>query len=375
MNHVLLSVVGLTPQVITETLYALHAQEKQVDEIHVITTREGKEKILALLLAEGSGALYRYLDEYDMEAKSTLLSVNNIHVLTNEHGDQIDEITAEEDNERLLYLCLSLTFNLTKDPNTAVYFSVAGGRKTMTSCLTLAAQLYGRPQDRLYHTLVSSDFENTRDFFYPPLDSKHIELVDEQGERFYKDAKLAKIHLVPIPFFSLRTMLPSEMLSEVMEPAALISSLIREEEKRILEIDLKEGKVCYRGLECDMPPTQLALYLFFARRKKDCSSEHHFCAQCNQCYIEWQEISNNRAQVADIYSQLPRAQAISDMSDSGIKNLTQENFNSYKTKIHKTLLNAFGRYALKDLDIQTLGKRPDTKYGIGIEKTRIVFTE
>ena len=48
MKNILLAVVGLSPQVVTETLYALHQQGRGVDAIHLITTREGKEAILSL---------------------------------------------------------------------------------------------------------------------------------------------------------------------------------------------------------------------------------------------------------------------------------------------------------------------------------------
>ncbi len=38
MKNTLLAVTGLSPQVITETLYALHQNNRKVDGIHVITT-------------------------------------------------------------------------------------------------------------------------------------------------------------------------------------------------------------------------------------------------------------------------------------------------------------------------------------------------
>ncbi|NLV24760.1 MAG: TIGR02584 family CRISPR-associated protein, partial [Deltaproteobacteria bacterium] len=41
MKTVLLAVCGLSPQVITETLYALHQQGRQVDAVRVLTTRQG----------------------------------------------------------------------------------------------------------------------------------------------------------------------------------------------------------------------------------------------------------------------------------------------------------------------------------------------
>ncbi|MCP4369684.1 MAG: hypothetical protein GY797_16460 [Deltaproteobacteria bacterium] len=45
MKNILLAVTGISPQVITETLYALHQSDRKIDSIHVITTRDGKENI------------------------------------------------------------------------------------------------------------------------------------------------------------------------------------------------------------------------------------------------------------------------------------------------------------------------------------------
>lgn len=55
MKTVLLSVIGLNPQVLTETLYAINTQGSKVDEIHIITTRSGKERVYATLLSPKDG--------------------------------------------------------------------------------------------------------------------------------------------------------------------------------------------------------------------------------------------------------------------------------------------------------------------------------
>ena len=64
-----------------------------------------------------------------------------------------------------------------------------------------------------------------------------------------------------------------------------------------------------------------------------------------------------------------------EMSDSGIRGLTPENFHSYKAKIRKDLERGFGLYALGELAIEPVGKKPDTRYGINMdkEKIRIIF--
>ena len=182
MKNILLAVTGLSPQVITETLFALHQSKKKVDAVHVITTRDGKEMIYATLLSGKKGRYYQYLDEYGINPSSIDFSHRNIHVISDEHGIEIPDIVSELDNERFLKKCLELSFSFTSSLDTAVFFSVAGGRKTMSACLSLAVQIYGRPQDRLYHVLVSPEFESSRDSYYPPKKSKPIELRDHQGK-------------------------------------------------------------------------------------------------------------------------------------------------------------------------------------------------
>lgn len=186
MKNILLAVTGLSPQVITETLYALHQNARKVDAIHVITTRDGKDMIYAGLLGGKSGHYSLYLEEYGIDPSSIDFSHSNIHVITDDHGIEIPDIASESDNEHLLRTCLELSFRFTSDPDTSVLFSVAGGRKTMGSCLTLAAQMYGRPQDRLYHVLVSPEFESNRDFFIHPNSHGPLSLKTNRGKHSLK---------------------------------------------------------------------------------------------------------------------------------------------------------------------------------------------
>ena len=140
-----------------------------------------RERIYSDLLGGGGGRYHEYISEYGIDPASIDFGHHNIHVITDEHGIELPDIASEYGNERLLEKCLKLSFRFTRDPDCALFFSVAGGRKTMSSCLTLAAQIYGRPQDRLYHLLISPEFESNRDFYYPPKQSKSIELRDVKG--------------------------------------------------------------------------------------------------------------------------------------------------------------------------------------------------
>ena len=66
MKRVLLAVCGLTPQIITETLYALHCEGRLPQRVVVLTTRAGRERCLNTLFG-GPGMLHRFFDDYGDE--------------------------------------------------------------------------------------------------------------------------------------------------------------------------------------------------------------------------------------------------------------------------------------------------------------------
>lgn len=374
MKNILLAVTGLSPQVITETLYALHQNQRSVDAIHVITTSEGKARIDAGLLGGGDGPYHRYLKEYDINPADIDFSPRNVHVITDTNGNEIPDIVDESDNEQLLKKCLDLTFRFTNDPGSAVFFSVAGGRKTMSSALTLAVQMYGRPQDRLYHVLVSPEFESNRDFFYPPKTSRKIELKDSRGQPYTKETRFAEINLIHMPFVSIRNQLSSEMLKKPADPTSLMLSLIKEEESRLC-VDLLRKKIIYKNMELDVMPTRLALYAFFAYQKIECKKAQDACSDCTDCFVDFEFILENSSRIADLYSRVCGSRPIEEMSETGIKDLNAYNFNSYKSKIKDELEHGFGLYALKDLEIASVGFRPNTRYGIRMDRSKIEIVD
>jgi len=363
-DNVLLAVVGLSPQVITETLYALANEGKRMDAIYLITTRPGKDEILKGLLAPGDGRLRRFCDDY-MSGKMPDCGPHTLHVVRDAAGIELDDITSVDDNEALLQICLQLTFNLTSSTERTVFFLVAGGRKTMTSCLTLAAQLYGRPQDRLLHVLVSPEFESCREFWYPAKKEEMVRLFDEKKQPFYKDSRYAAVELINIPFVSVRDGLSPNLLDRPRSPADLMSSLIRETPST-LNVNLTAGKITYKGMEMDMKPAHLALYAFFADRKKNCDRERP-CRGCDLCFIDSNSIINGTG-VAEMYRRIPGGRFTAEMSDTGISSLSKENFNSYRSKIFKGISRVFGRATAEEIAITAVGSRPDTRYGIRLER-------
>jgi len=323
MKKIMLSVLGLSPQVLTEALYALFMQGRLVDEIHVITTVTGRDLVHAGLLASGEGAFYRFLNEYNIPRGTVRFEPANIHVLRHEGGEELHDIITPEDNEVLVRKCMELSWQFTMDPEQAVYFMIAGGRKTMSACLALAAQFYGRSCDRIYHVLVSPEFENCRDFYFPPRKSRLVATTDRRGRTCYRDTRDAEIWLVSMPFVSVRDRLTDSDLDAPQDPEALLASLIRDNPPR-LEIDLGESRIVYKERQIDLPPIQTALLAFFALLRKDCSLKTKD-RKPEDCFISIEDIvdnQKNQRRFRDIYERVRQKAPYSSVgSETGIASL------------------------------------------------------
>ena len=66
-KRILVAVTGMSPQIVTETLYALYTQQQWLpQEVHVLTTQTGADNIAASLLGE-CGFFRRLCDEYELQ--------------------------------------------------------------------------------------------------------------------------------------------------------------------------------------------------------------------------------------------------------------------------------------------------------------------
>ena len=78
-RHILLCVAGLTPQIITETLYALTQQGgERIDEIRVITTLSRRDRIRQTLLDPTHGHFFAFCRDYGLEPGSILFDETTI---------------------------------------------------------------------------------------------------------------------------------------------------------------------------------------------------------------------------------------------------------------------------------------------------------
>jgi CRISPR-associated protein (TIGR02584 family) len=156
-RDVLVSVAGLTPQVITETLYCLTCLRKppaDVSEIWVITTVPGKKKVEQTLLDPEHGRFFEFCRDYRLDGDRLRFGPERILVIPGKDGRPLEDIRTAEDSAAAADFILAFVRKLAADPSGVLHCSVAGGRKTMGFYLGLALQLYGRSTDTLLHVLV-----------------------------------------------------------------------------------------------------------------------------------------------------------------------------------------------------------------------------
>lgn len=263
-KRTLFAVIGMTPQIVTESLYVLAVKQQPAfvpTDIKIVTTKAGAEEVRQKLLVDGW--FERLCKEYGLEGIQ--FSEQDVLVITHPDGYILEDIREIEDNEIMADLITNVVRGLTSDEDRAVHVSIAGGRKTMGYYAGYALSLFGRDQDRLSHVLVDAAYENSRDFYYP---SKPVPKgVSPSKEPLAEDTSNAKITLAEIPFVNLRNGLPKKLSGG---KATFIHTV--EVVKRIMgptEIvfDVKNQRVVCAGENINLPAREYAFYLWMAKRK------------------------------------------------------------------------------------------------------------
>ena len=202
---ILLVVSGMTPQIITETVYGLAVAPEEgteawiPDQIHVLSTKFGLGQIRGSIIKHNVFA-QMIADYPDSKLEQIEFSEANFHVFKDAQGMELDDIKSKEDSEIVANAICQKVRELTADDNNELHVSIAGGRKTMGYYAGYAMSLYGRPQDRMSHVLVSEKFENVPEFYYPTLYSNDI----LNRNNIYVDTKDAQVWLMNLPFVRLR---------------------------------------------------------------------------------------------------------------------------------------------------------------------------
>jgi len=269
-RRVLLAVAGTTPQILTETLYALSQLEPPFipTEVHVVTTSEGAHRIRLQLLDTLSGKFHAFCRDYGMTGKISF-PPENVKVLTYLSVTALPDIVSPRDNEQAADQIIAWLRSFAKDGDCAIHACLAGGRKTMGFYLGYGLSLYGREQDRLSHVLVSPEFEGHREFFYKPPVAQTLyarsmvgALVDERPV----STDDANVWLAEIPFVRLRDGLPSSLLDGKSSYTDSVQAVQASLPDNMLVIDFVNRQIVCGGIPIKLAPRELAFYAWHARR-------------------------------------------------------------------------------------------------------------
>jgi CRISPR-associated protein (TIGR02584 family) len=360
-RRALLAVVGLTPQVVTETLWALATRAEAPflpTELVVVTTAEGRERLLLTLLDEDHGQLRALAEDLGRPELAHVLTPERIHVAGADRP--LEDIRTPEDHVVVADLLTRLIGGLTADPACALHVSIAGGRKTMSFLGGYVLSLFARPQDRLSHVLVAQPFESHPQFFFPPR-RPQVLLVPPDGRPVRTDH--AAVTLAEIPFVRLRERLPPGLLRDGAAFAEAVQAAQAGLDEPELVIDVPTATVTVGGRPIAMQPVQLAFLLALARR----------CRRQPEG-VGWREIG--RSEILAAHDDLFRDRISQrERLARTLRNGVERDWWLERRSRHDKLVTAALGWRAAPYRIERVGTRPSSCYRLALPAERIRIIE
>jgi CRISPR-associated protein (TIGR02584 family) len=383
MKNVLLFSTGLSPQIVTESVF-YHTQIRKpslkIDAIHIITDAKCEPLVIKELLPENNGWLHKLAKDYHLELTEVELPPENIHILRDKSGKPLMDLLTADENQAAVETVFNIIRNLTNDNQTRLIASVAGGRKTMSVIVGQAMQFYAREQDLLTHVIVEDCIIGAKDFFYPTPKSKKMKIKGKTVD--YHDVK---INLDEIPFIRLRSIL-GDFIMESSDTS--LTSLVESAQQQIEDmlnqieifVDQKAKHLSISGNVVKLPAKNLAMYtlllnLRMTKYKSDNNEPGYILAEKlveENILLGYLEIYESMYKQGNIYVENERAK-ISNYKDRQ-KFFTQKWLQETRSKINAALKKKLAPKVFSICQIQSVGGRNNTYYGIPIHSQNITIT-
>ena len=279
-REVLIFIAGSTPQIISEAIYAFSQQNPPVypDEIFIITTEPGRQCITETL--NDQGILAQLFAEYDIPPIP--LTDASFLVIKDRNGIPLEDIRTVEANEAAGDQIAQFLRSKSAEPHCRLHCILSGGRKSMSYYMGVSYQLFARQWDKLYHVMVSDEFELNPDFFYKPKTNRKIEAHFRNGDVKQLNTDDAEISLIELPLIFLR--------DKLILPAGTVRELVAEGQKAIdsaamqlpVRVDLTERTIYIGDVLIELQPAQLVLYTALLRYKLGpCKyNNRNYCQEC-----------------------------------------------------------------------------------------------
>lgn len=355
-ERTLVFVAGASPQIITETVWAL-CQRRPVPEtkVFVLTTKSGQRHIERLLFGR-SGAWIALRRDYP-SAKKFRLVPEHVLLLPGPDSRPLEDVRSDADSEAAGNFILDFVRTYTAPHCPPLHASLAGGRKTMGYLLGIAMVLYGRVDDRLSHVLVRPSLLEGTDFFYPPRGHHFVRVETPLGFERIPTNEIA-VDLADLPFPRLR------LLHETgeLQPKSF-SHLVKQLQDRLgqfvrptVQIDLTRNRLVCGGEEIRISPLRAGIYALLAQRRRS-----HIpgvqCQGCPTCFLPADEVGNSFRQ--QLRTLMNRLQSVAVGRDWNHRNFRPE-ISKLNAQLQQKLGSASGPY-----EVQIRGQKGQRLYGIG----------
>ena len=271
---VLFVVLGVSPSVLTETVWALAHESPSIvpDRVIVLTTCAGRDALKKALFDSPAGRpggwqrLVRVLKVSDQKLHFGL-AADHVRLFPRPDGTgDLDDIATSADSDAAADFMLRQLREFTEDPSTRVLASLAGGRKTMGALLMSCLSLLGRKQDRLLHVLVNPPFDTPLDppFLFPERGARHS---PQSGGKLVPGAKTvrgvdARIELITVPFARMRGWYEKAFRSVPPSYMTLVAGVQRQAPEArvnpVVVVDGETGTLCVGDKDCPLNPTEFA---------------------------------------------------------------------------------------------------------------------
>ncbi len=262
MKTVLIAGVGLSPAVLTNTVWALaHEQDPVIpDEVVAITTLTGQRCIEEqLITSKGWRRLSQSLEKEGLKVQGKLAfgASDSIRILGDGTSD-FDDIATPKQNDAAADFILKVLRQYTEDPGTRVIASIAGGRKSMSALIISCMSLLGREQDRVCHVLANDAFLYTNKTFLFPKNAREV--------------KKAGIQLSDIPFVRVRGWYEKEFNSVPPSYMQLVNKVQGIAPKPAnypkVKLDATKGTLVVGSSPVHLSPSEFALVYLMLNRIK-----------------------------------------------------------------------------------------------------------
>jgi CRISPR-associated protein (TIGR02584 family) len=285
---ILLAVTGMSPAVLTETVWALAHEEEPVipNRVICVTTLAGREKVAGDLFAPhaafGGRCAWDALRDaiaaegHDLTGKLRFgTTPDDLRVITatdsaTGRSVELTDLRNRAENEAAADFLLDQVRGITANPDTRLVASIAGGRKTMGALLYACLTLAGREDDRLTHVLVNEPYENLTGFFFPGQPGPPLR--DRTGNREHP-ANNAIVELADVPFVPIRNLFQRELGRAAGTFSNLVASCRSEIRQRAaedlrLELFFHRPALRLNQIEIKLTEREQHLLLCIANRAK-----------------------------------------------------------------------------------------------------------